>query len=224
MASKDSVLILGNGISRLQYAHEIVDYLLKYSGELWGSNHVYVEYGPWLDRVNGHADVVLQAEHWKQLHGYTYRVIKSNDYKELPEKLRGNSGIFLVSQALYDGYKEILLCGFDFGGKDVWTPDMENRAVTNGLLRKWDLMLQTFPDSKQRIKFWEIKPGYDKLSEDYLSVFNTDFVQVKRLKQELAAVSGQEVIMPKCRPVTEAVRTSIFYKDRLRSPFQRKYY
>lgn len=209
----DKVLILGNGISRLQYTKEIADW----KGELWGCNHIYAEYGPVLTRVNGHADVVKQAQQWKEIHGFNYWVITAEDYQDIPEKLRGNSGIYLVSQALYEGYKEINLCGYDFGGKDVWTPDMEKRNVTNGLLNKWDVMITWFADLSA-IRFWQIRPGYDALSAAYLSVFETDHVQVRALKAAIRKQEGQEIIPVKAKDVSEKTRGNQFYTDRLCMP------
>jgi len=217
MGSTNRVLILGNGISRLQYINEINEYQLS-PGEIWGCNHIYAEYGHILTRINGHANVVLQAQHWKEIHGYDYRVITSEDYTELPEQLRGNSGIFLISQALQDGFDEIILCGFDFGGKDVWTPDMHKRGVTNGLYKKWDLMMEHFGSISARIKFWGIKPGYDKLSEEYLSIFHNESEHVKELQKALYEISGMDVIAPPFKQVTEAMRTRDFYKELLRVP------
>jgi len=211
MATKNTVLILGNGISRLQYLLEINNF----QGEVWGSNHVYAEYGWLLSRINGHEIVVQQAKHWKQLHGYHYRVITPEDYKELPQRIRGNSGVFLISQALQDGYDEIILCGFDFGGKDVWAPNMHMRDIENGLRKKWDLMLNHFSEAPDKIKFWPIRPGYDILSERYLSVFYTEYQHNQALQRELYEIAGMEIIYPSTSTVTEATRGEAFYRELL---------
>lgn len=219
-----TVLILGNGISRLQYLSEIKAYCG--TGELWGSNFIYLEYGKYLTRIDGHPAVVKQGMQWSALHRYHYRCIHPEFtpeiYEELPEGLCGNSGIFLVTMALHEGFEKIIICGFDFGGKDIWTPDMHLRPVSNGLLKKWDHMLTHYPDANKRVEFWKIKPGYDQLSEDFIPIFNIAYEDNQKLICELRELQGQEVILPPMQPVSELTRGKEFYKDRLRRPMHRR--
>ena len=102
------------------------------------------------------------------------------------------------------------------GGKDIWTPDMHERAVTNGLIKKWQLMYHTFPDAPLRIAIWPVREGYNELSERFQPVFNITHDAVKKLKKELMEKSGGEVILPPPLEVSEETRRQDFYDKLLK--------
>lgn len=206
------VLILGNGISRLQYTGKIA----AWPDEIWCCNYAFVEFGNRISRVAGHLDVMEQAEIWRDLHGYDYRIMQPEDYKHLPSKLRGNSGVYLVSQALDDGYDPIILCGYDFGGKDIWTPGMEDRNVGPGMRQKWKKLILTYPEARDRIRFWKIKPGYDDIDESFRSIYMLAEKENVRLRRELKKLMVRKYKYSKHVPafprVNEKSRGKDFYR------------
>lgn len=208
------VLILGNGISRLQYS----EHIRWWTGCLWVLNYAFAEYGPQADAVLGHPEVMEQAALWKRVHEYNYRVFTEEDYhSDIPKDLRGDSGTLAVAQALLEGKDKIFLSGFDFGGKDVWTLDMEKRSVAHGMRRRWRILLKTFPDAVDKIVFWAPKPGYDNLSAEYRPLYYRAELEYRRLKNEVAFLNaqlGNDIICPEVKPVTEKDRGEDFY-DRI---------
>lgn len=154
----DEVLILGNGISRMDYHSDI----LKWTGEIWGCNRIYLEYGDRLTRLTGHADVLEYARQYREEKGYSYEIWAGHLGKSGAEKLftcpgiyRKDSGSTLIAQAMEEG-KKIALAGFDFGGLDVHSPGLEKDPKPQWVKRFRAIMGQYGWD---RVRFI----GYDHL-------------------------------------------------------------
>lgn len=118
-----NVLILGNGISRLAYVKEIE----SFPGEVWACNYAFREFPEKITRLTGHSEPMIEAQEWKEKHGYKYDIYGGPITKKHPEwkpftvdpKWRRDSGTTMVAQALHDGLK-IELCGFDLGGPHIF--------------------------------------------------------------------------------------------------------
>jgi len=119
------VLILGNGISRIQFDK----WIREFDGEIWGCNYVYIEYGEKLTRLTGHTDVMLKAidyrnenrceyEVWSGICTGTNRVDGTRSFT-CPRELCRDSGTTFVAQALHEGRRKVYVCGFDLGGADI---------------------------------------------------------------------------------------------------------
>ena len=159
-----SVLILGNGISRL--LHE--DMIKNWSGEMWGCNYAYLEWGHKLTRLTGHVDVLVKAEKFREKNQCSFDIWSGNlgvfrsnaQYAKkftCTGELTKDSGTTLVAQALTEQFDEILLCGFDLGGRDIYTRGHHTKCKRSWV-KRWDLLRHTFPRQfKESIKF----VGYD---------------------------------------------------------------
>jgi len=185
MAKK--VLILGNGISRLLHKGFINDW----TGELWGCNRIYTEYGNKLTRVTGHYEECLLALEAKKTNNFNY-VVMYGKKTIVPEMIpfsfdkhfQGNSGINLVAQALYEGYEQIYLCGFDIGGPDVHSPDHHLINKQNWVL-KWRKLLEHSPEDWDRLIF----VGYDH--KPYLRSNESPRVYFDNYSQEQPHIPGE---------------------------------
>ena len=153
------VLILGNGISRL--IPEIADEIESWKGELWGSNKAYLDFWPRLDRLNGHGDVMQRAVQFRRAAAARFRIMVSQsglalyDHDEcLPYRVGGewlkDSGTAHVSEALQEGFAEIVCAGFDFGGKDVYS-DFHEEQTKVMWIRRWRYMAKKW--GLERIRF-----------------------------------------------------------------------
>lgn len=125
------VLILGNGVSRLQQ----IDFIKQWTEELWVCNWGFKEAFslPRVDKVcTVHADVIPKALTFKEKHGLSYQVITSNrcaldhDVEIFAVKKGWSTGALALSEALEQRFDEIVLAGFDFGGKDIYQPQLIN--------------------------------------------------------------------------------------------------
>ena len=168
-----NVLILGNGLSRLSFDKEI----REYTGEVWGCNRIYLDYGAILDGIVGHTDVIEEARHAREKNGYKYKILGTDESPyQCAERFRKDSGTTLVSEALTRGYDRIDLCGFDLGGYDCYSPGHEKKNKTTWIQR-WRMILQEFGSNK--IHFW----GYDHLpfllSDEKPSVYWKKYSQGK---------------------------------------------
>lgn len=149
----DEVLILGNGISRINY-HE---FILKWSGEVWGCNRAYLEYGNKLTRLTGHADVLQDAEVFRDKNNLFFEIwgghigttIKSAKRFDCPKQYQTDSGTTLIAQALHEGFN-IVACGFDLGGWDIHSPELEN-APKDNWVERWRILLAVY--GEERIRF-----------------------------------------------------------------------
>ena len=118
-----SVLILGNGESR----KNSIDYITNWQNEIWVCNEAYIE--PWSQKTRVgtvHKFIAdLATEHKKttnekfEIYTNTCPALYKNTFAYQYGWSTGNLSIL---QALYERYEKICLCGFDFGGKDIYQP------------------------------------------------------------------------------------------------------
>lgn len=144
------VLILGNGISRRQPS--VLAVIDSWDGELWGCNRVFLDYGMRLARLTGHAEVLVEAQAWKDAHGSAFEIWGGNlgaikaDWHEFacPVALRKDSGTTLVAQALEEQRPEIVCAGFDLGGFDLCSPgaDKQDKSVW---VDRWRTLAKVYP-------------------------------------------------------------------------------
>jgi hypothetical protein len=139
-----TVLILGNGISRLEFDKEI----RAFTGPVWGCNRAYIDYGDILSALAGHTDVMEEARD----HG-DYKIFGQDEAFTCPDIYRKDTGSMLVAEALTRGY-DVICVGFDLGGADVYSPGHDKKNKTTWVNR-WRLILSVFDHS--RVTFW----GYD---------------------------------------------------------------
>ena len=163
-----SVLILGNGISRLLFDKKI----REWTGEIWGCNRVYLDYGDKLTLLYGHSDVVREGGIYRDKNRFNYRLAGTNEFPLQCDRIyRKDSGTTLAAEALSRGYN-IILCGFDMGGPDVYSPGMVQKNKTMWV-KRWVYIFHHFPATM--ISWW----GHDhtnmilygektKYSHDYL--------------------------------------------------------
>jgi len=159
------VLILGNGISRL--LHE--DLIKGWHGELWACNYAYLEWGHKLTRLTGHIDVLFEAIEHRDRNQHSYE-IWTGDIWRFPEdtqKLKKvsckpefckDSGTTLIAQALTDGFERILLCGFDLGGRDIYTVNLYQHNKSSWVERVRAIR-KAFPVAFEGVEF----VGYDHM-------------------------------------------------------------
>ena len=135
------VLILGNGISRL--LHE--DMIESWTGELWATNYSYLEYGHKITRLTGHVDVLAKAMEYRDEGRLSFSIwtgnlgrIPEGDRVEkftCPPEFWKDSGTVLIAQALAEGFDRILMCGYDHGGRDIYTLKLHERNKTSWVNR-----------------------------------------------------------------------------------------
>jgi len=159
-----SVLILGNGISRLLYE----DMIKSWSGELWACNYAYLEWGHKLTRLTGHTDVIMKAANYREKNHHSFDIWTGNlgasrlnaqyvKHFTCPMELRKDSGTTLVAQALTEHFDEILICGYDLGGRDVYSR-MNHKRSKSSWVKRWGQLRHIFPlQFEKSIKF----VGYD---------------------------------------------------------------
>lgn len=150
--------MVGNGISRLDYDREI----REWSGEIWGCNRIYLEYGAILSRLTGHGDVMEAARIHRDQNGHQYQLWGGNLSRQgaehaftCPAIYRKDSGSTLVAQALHDGYRAVAV-GFDFGGWDIHSPGIEHQQKPQWV-KRWRAFLGQY--GWDRVRFI----GYDHL-------------------------------------------------------------
>lgn len=172
-----SVLIVGNGISRLLYE----DVILGWDGEVWGCNNIYREraIAPKLTLLAGHTEVLAEAAEYRDKHGLKYQTLcgllgqKGFDRPATcPSEFRKNSGTTLVAQALHDGF-DAVLCGFDMGGPDIWSPGMERQHKQVWVRRMRDVVRRYGPSRVRfvgfdHLPFLEMRKHDHRYAERYL--------------------------------------------------------
>lgn len=148
------VLVLGNGISRLSYD----EFIRSWLGEIWGCNCVYLEYGALLSRLAGHKDVLAKVAAEMPLHedwtfqlwaGHLGAPIRNAERFTCPKRFQNDSGTTLVAQALHEGH-DVVACGFDLGGWDIHSPELENAPKWNWVDR-WRELLKEY--GADRVRF-----------------------------------------------------------------------
>jgi len=142
------VLIVGNGISRLEHQ----DFIQKWSGEIWACNSAYLEYYngslPRLDLIIGDISALKEIVEYKKRYGGKYRIFGKNpkaktlpgvEMIDIPGLFIKDSGSTLVARAIIKGYDKIYVIGFDLGGKDIY---VQNHHIKNKekWVRNWRLI------------------------------------------------------------------------------------
>lgn len=142
----ETVLILGNGISRLAFDEQI----RAFTGEVWACNRAYLDFGDKITDLAGHIDVMQEARDYRDAHGEKYRIFGIDEAFTCPEQYRNDTGTTLVAEALTRGY-DVIVCGFDLGGLDLYSPGHEKKNKTTWVQR-WRTLFRDFnPDS---VTFW----------------------------------------------------------------------
>ena len=141
-----TVLILGNGLSRLAF-HETI---LAHDGPVWGCNRVFIDYGSKITALAGHVDVMEEARVWREKHGQKYDIFGIDESLTCPELYRKDTGTTLVAEALMRGHS-VACVGFDLGGADVYSPGHEKKNKSTWVTR-WRLILQEF--GPEHVTFW----------------------------------------------------------------------
>lgn len=126
-----TVLILGNGKSRLKYE----EFIHNWQGDIWGCNWIFQEVDKFknITRIGSvHDEVIEKMYVGRQINSQDYSIwtkpnfkSKFTDYPDLCYFSDGrgwSTGNLMILQALTEHYKRIYLCGFDFGGADVYQP------------------------------------------------------------------------------------------------------
>ena len=148
---KKRVLILGNGISRLDHMESLVKQWTK--AELWVCNNAFKEFVagelPRLDLLTGDKPALKEAICIKEENKFKFKIVGKNKSAWLlegvepigiPEHLIYESGSSLVCKAIIDGFDEIYLVGFDLGGKDIYVKDHDKRNKAAWVFR-WRLLV-----------------------------------------------------------------------------------
>lgn len=155
---KKRVLILGNGVSRLQYMNSFVS---KWKdAPIWACNSAYTELEsgaiPRLDAITGDKQALKDALVFREKKKLSFIVyarsqttywIPGTERIDIPDKYIYDSGTTLVVKALLSGYNEVYLVGFDLGGKDIYVKDHEDRNKASWIFR-WRIISQDLGLSK----------------------------------------------------------------------------
>ncbi len=147
------VLIIGNGISRLEFDKEI----REYQGEIWGCNKAYLEFGEILTKLTGHEEIKQEALIAKKENpNMNFSILSTNrkrDYEQLQchKKWHKDSGTALVAEALHRGFDRIDVAGFDLGGPDLHSPKHEELA-RHRWVQRWVKLSYEF--GLEKVYFW----------------------------------------------------------------------
>lgn len=162
----NKVLVLGNGLSRLQYR----DYINTWDGEIWGCNSAYLEVAdgsiPHMERLMGDYVALKVAVKYKRK--YKLKYVMYGKHKRswdlpgvqklsLPTQFYGDSGSILVAAALYEGYNEVKALGFDLGGKDMYVQH-HDRKDKSKWVRNWRRIAKNLPFDKLEFIGYDHKP------------------------------------------------------------------
>lgn len=122
-----TVLILGNGKSRLRLRNQINSF---WKGEIWACNMAFKECNDFIrmDRVfTQHEECISSCLEYRARNKSKYILYTD---KSLFEKGMGDkqiqysygwaTGNAAILEAIKEGYKKIVLAGFDFGGRDIY--------------------------------------------------------------------------------------------------------
>jgi hypothetical protein len=142
----ETVLILGNGISRLAFDDQIRAFI----GEIWACNRAYLDFGEKITALAGHIDVMQEARDYRDSHGEKYHIFGIDDDFTCPEQYRNDTGTTLVAEALTRGFN-VIVCGFDLGGLDLYSPGHEKKNKSTWVQR-WRILFHDFDPA--RVTFW----------------------------------------------------------------------
>lgn len=134
----NTVMIAGNGISRLAHAQDIAEY----DGEVWACNRAYLDIGERIARLTGHPDVLREAAKYRGDHDLSFEIWTDPAQKipgakrlTVPDMWHRDSGTTLVAQALHEGHN-VLCVGFDLGGPDIHSPNHE-AVIKDEWIYRW---------------------------------------------------------------------------------------
>ena len=142
------VLILGNGASR----GEILSKINSWHGEIWVCNYAFFESPilPRIDRVyTVHKEVTVSAFNYRKENNLDYLIIgREGAIDQLFIQDKGwSSGNQALLDALLLDY-DILIGGFDFGGKDLY----QNNPVEGFNFRKqFEELRSSFPSFDKQV-------------------------------------------------------------------------
>lgn len=146
---ENTVLILGNGISRLLFH----DFIKNWKGQIWGCNFIYLDFAEELDIITGHYDVMRLAKEERTDNNYKYKIMCKGIAGDFgyrgPVRFSKDSGSTLIAHAMHDGYN-VIVAGFDLGGPDIYSHDHSTLNKANWVLR-WRGLVETY--GFRRIKF-----------------------------------------------------------------------
>lgn len=125
MVDRKSVLLLGNGVSRIKN-RAVRTWIDKWIGETWGCNWAFLEFPVKLSRVVGEPAVMEEAKEFQKENHTSYTVYKRHaeegaESMGLEAREIADSGTNLLGMALKEGYDLIYLAGFDGGGRELYT-------------------------------------------------------------------------------------------------------
>jgi hypothetical protein len=201
------VLILGNGISRKAFDVQIQ----AYDGEVWACNNAFREYPEIITRLTGHTEPMVEAQEWKEKHGFKFEIYSGPIAKKFPDwrlfaappRWHRDSGTTMVAEALHEGY-EVDLVGFDLGGPDVFAFTQYRQDKTCWVNRWAEIVREWGPE---RLNFW----GYDHkpFLMDVVSGVASAKVYSRlylRRRPHLDDESYKEIYMANVRPETKEER------------------
>ena len=153
----DEVLILGNGMSRLQYEN----YINAWEKELWVCNRAFQEHRKLrnIHRVGTvHKEGAIEAIEYREKNDLTYSVYYRNfvpgyegRIKRFRDRRGWSTGILMLAQAIYEDYKMVYLAGFDFGGKDLY---QRSPLPGGNFIRQYTVLRKENPQFfKDRVRF-----------------------------------------------------------------------
>ena len=153
-------LILGNGISRLSY----VDIIKNWLGEVWGCNLAFLDFPEKLNRITGHADVMLKAKDCREKYQHGFEIwgghlganLAAEKTFDCPRIFRKDSGTTLIAQALHEG-RDVAVCGFDLGGLDIHSPGLEN-LLKHNWVQRWRKLFEVYDHTRVRFIGYDHKP------------------------------------------------------------------
>lgn len=189
------VLIVGNGVSRLQHKN----FIDNWQDELWVCNSAYKEFGHRknLSRIIADASTMPVVVNWAKVSGTGARLVTTERVHELleptiaeyvdvlttPSNLQNDSGTSLVAQALQERYDEVYVAGFDLGGKDIYVPNHEKKSKTIWV-ECWRRIAKKY--SLERIKFvgHDHKPFIlsSKPTDTYAKVYTRNQDHIKTME------------------------------------------
>jgi len=149
METNKHILILGNGVSRIEKR----DQINSWPGELWVCNWAFKEdFGIPIRRIGTvHAEVIKEAHRYRQYHKVKYEIWSKPELKR-PEidgyfllKKGWATGNMMIAQAILEGNSDITLAGFDFGGKDIY---QVNPLNGDNFRKQFETIKKMWPDTK----------------------------------------------------------------------------
>lgn len=186
------VLILGNGLSRLLFEKEID----SFTGEIWACNYAYMErFADSISRLSGHLEALYTAQTYKDENDLDYDIwhgVKGTSKGVVngtvvgvdagwqrfscPPEFHKDTGTTMVAQALHEGL-EVQVCGFDLGGPDIISPDLQYQNK-RPWVHRWRNIAQVW--GLDRVSFW----GFDHkeyILGDYSDRLYSEFYMADRV-------------------------------------------